>query len=114
MPAALDLLVEVGVDARSAPWLFDISAVGSNLVSNVPATMLLLPLATEPGAGVVLALSSTFAGNLFIVGSIANIIVVTTARPLGVEIDFRTHAATGVPVTVASLAIAGTWLAFVA
>jgi Na+/H+ antiporter NhaD/arsenite permease-like protein len=40
-----------------------------------------------------------------------NIIVVTTARPLGVAIDFRTHLRTGLPVTVATLAIAALWLA---
>jgi Na+/H+ antiporter NhaD/arsenite permease-like protein len=85
-----------------------ISAV--NVVSNVPATMLLLPSATHPLAGPILALSSTFAGNLFIVGSIANIIVVTTSRPLGVEIDFFTHARTGVPVTLSTRGIAAAWL----
>jgi len=42
--------------------------------------MLLLPVAAQqPLAGPLLALSSTFAGNLFIVGSIANIIVVDAA-----------------------------------
>lgn len=107
---AMAALAESGVDASGAPWLFVVSAVLSNLVSNVPATMLLLPLASEPTAGAVLALSSTLAGNLFIVGSIANIIVVTTAKPLGVGIDFRTHAKTGLPVTFATLAIAAGWL----
>ena len=72
--------------------------------------MLLLPSATHPQAGAVLALASTLAGNLLIVGSIANIIVVTAARPLGVTIDFRTHLRTGVPVTIATLAIAAAWL----
>ena len=82
----------------------------SNLVSNVPATMLLLPSATHPHAGAVLALASTLAGNLMIVGSIANIIVVDAARPFGVSIGFRTHLRTGVPVTIATLAIAALWL----
>jgi Na+/H+ antiporter NhaD/arsenite permease-like protein len=41
--------------------------------------MLLLPWATHPMAGLLLALVSTFAGNLLIVGSIANIIVVDAA-----------------------------------
>ena len=70
-----------------------------------------LRYATHPMAGAILGLSSTFAGNLLIVGSIANIIVVTAARPLGVTIDFRIHARTGVPVTVATLAIGALWLA---
>src|SRR5690606_20719121 len=96
MDAGLALLADMGLDAAQPHWLFVLSALLSNLVSNVPATMLLLPAATHPLAGPILALSSTLAGNLFILGSIANIIVVTTAKPLGVNIDFVTHAKTGV------------------
>jgi Na+/H+ antiporter NhaD/arsenite permease-like protein len=58
----------------------------------------------------VLALTSTFAGNLLIVGSIANIIVVEEAGRRGVGIDWRAHARTGIPVTFATLAIAAVWL----
>jgi Na+/H+ antiporter NhaD/arsenite permease-like protein len=69
---------------RRAPGaLFGLSVVLSNLVSNVPATMLLLPSATHPQAGPILALASTLAGNLMIVGSIANIIVVTAREGWG-------------------------------
>lgn len=107
---SLETLRGAGVDVGRPAWLFVSSAVLSNLVSNVPATMLLLPVATHPDAGAILALSSTFAGNLFIVGSIANIIVVTSARLLGVELDFRTHVRTGVPVTLLTLALAALWL----
>lgn len=103
-------LLDAGVDLSNYRVLFLASAVLSNLVSNVPATMLLLPVATTPSAAMVLALSSTLAGNLFIVGSIANIIVVAGARSAGVEITFRKHLSTGVPVTVATLAIAALWL----
>jgi Na+/H+ antiporter NhaD/arsenite permease-like protein len=86
--------------------LFAASFVLSNVVSNVPAVMLLLPFAHHPAAGPLLALSSTLAGNLFIVGSIANIIVVDAARRKGVEISWRRHAAIGVPVTLSTLAVA--------
>ena len=97
------------------PWqLFAASAVLSNLVSNVPAVMLLLPAARSELAGPVLALSSTLAGNLLIVGSIANIIVIEQARRLGVRIDGRTHRRVGIPITLATLAIAGGWLAVLA
>jgi Na+/H+ antiporter NhaD/arsenite permease-like protein len=82
----------------------------SNLVSNVPAVMLLLPAARHPQAGAILALSSTLVGNLIIVGSIANIIVVDQAARLNVRISWRDHARTGVPVTVATLAVAAGWL----
>jgi len=83
----------------------------SNLVSNVPAVMLLLPAATDETAGLVLALSSTLAGNLLIVGSIANIIVVAAAQRNGVRIGWREHARVGVPVTFATAAIAGGYFA---
>jgi Na+/H+ antiporter NhaD/arsenite permease-like protein len=82
----------------------------SNLVSNVPAVMLLLPSATHEVAGPILALASTLAGNFFIVGSIANIIVVDHAQRLGVSISWRTHARVGIPVTVLTLAVAAGWL----
>lgn len=99
-----------GVDIRRSGWLFVVTALLSNLVSNVPAVMLLLPSATGLEAGTVLALSSTLAGNLFIVGSIANIIVVDQAAPLGVSITFRDHARVGIPVTLGTLAVAAVWL----
>jgi Na+/H+ antiporter NhaD/arsenite permease-like protein len=113
MTRMLDFLRVHGADASHPAALFGLSAVLSNVVSNVPATMLLLPSATHPQSGAILALASTFAGNLFIVGSIANIIVVNAARPLGVTIDFRTHVRTGVPVTLVTLAIAAGWVALV-
>ncbi len=103
-------LSSAGVDLRDLGWLFVVTPVLSNLVSNVPAVMLLLPAATGAYAGAVLALTSTFAGNLLIVGSIANIIVVEQAARQGIAIDWRTHAKTGVPVTLATLAIAAVWL----
>ena len=82
------------------------------MVSNVPAVMLLLPAATQPFSGPMLALVSTLAGNLLIVGSIANIIVVDAARRQGIAIDWRRHARTGVPVTLATLAITAAWFAW--
>jgi Na+/H+ antiporter NhaD/arsenite permease-like protein len=111
MQVTLRTLSDSGIDAAEPSSLFVLGVVLSNIVSNVPATMLLLPAATHPSAGTILALTTTFAGNLLIVGSIANIIVVSTAEPLGVRIDFRTHAATGIPVTLATLSIAAAWLA---
>ena len=99
-----------GVDLADVRWLFPVTAVLSNLVSNVPAVMLLLPHASHPLAGPVLALASTLAGNLLIVGSIANIIVVDQAAALGVRIGWREHARVGIPVTLVTLSIAALWL----
>jgi Na+/H+ antiporter NhaD/arsenite permease-like protein len=103
-------LASSGIDLHHPAWLFLVTIVLSNLVSNVPATMLLLPFSTHPLAGPILALVSTMAGNLFIVGSIANIIVVDQANRFGVHISWRDHAKTGVPVTLLTLGLAGLWL----
>lgn len=111
---ALNWLLAQGLDL-SQPWpLFGATLALSNLVSNVPAVMLLLPGATASTAGPTLALVSTLAGNLLIVGSIANIIVVDAARRAGVVIDWRRHARTGLPVTLLSLACTALWLAWLA
>jgi Na+/H+ antiporter NhaD/arsenite permease-like protein len=110
---AVERLGAWGVEVTHPAPLFVVSAALSNLVSNVPAVMLLLQFARNAELGPVLALSSTLAGNLTIVGSIANIIVVDIAARHGIAIDWRRHARTGVPVTLATLAIAGGWLYFV-
>lgn len=103
-------LRSAGIDLAHPAWLFALTPMLANLISNVPAVMLLLPASSGPLAGPVLALASTLAGNLLIVGSIANIIVVEQASAQGVAIDWRSHARVGVPVTLATLAIAGMWL----
>ncbi len=103
---AVSSLEARGVDPARPEWLFVLTLVLSNLVSNVPAVMLLLPVAHHLRAGLLLGLVSTFAGNLFIVGSIANIIVVDSASRRGTPIDWRTHARTGIPVTIGTLAVA--------
>ena len=82
------------------------SAALSNLVSNVPAVLIFKPfvsrLADPTHAWLVLAMSSTLAGNLTILGSVANLIVTQRARP-DVNIGFWEYARTGVPVTVLTL-----------
>ena len=90
--------------------MFGAAFVLSNIVSNVPAVMLLLPVAQHPFAGPLLALVSTFAGNLLIIGSIANIIVIDAAARRGVVIDWRQHARIGVPVTIATMAVTALYL----
>jgi Na+/H+ antiporter NhaD/arsenite permease-like protein len=110
---AIGWLAERGVDLGAPLALFIATPVLSNLVSNVPAVMLLLPAAQGEGAGLILGLASGLAGNLLIIGSIANIIVVGLASADGVTISWRRHAALGVPVTVSTLMLAGGWLALI-
>ena len=102
---AVALLAAQGMHLNEPGPLLVAGVVLSNLVSNVPAVMLLLPHVQGPQAGLTLALVSTFAGNLLLVGSIANLIVVDLAEKSGVLIDWRDHARIGVPVTLLSLAV---------
>jgi Na+/H+ antiporter NhaD/arsenite permease-like protein len=108
-PRAIDSLAAHGFDPREPEWLFLIAALLSNAVSNA-GRMLLLSL-SSPQAGMVLALSSTLAGNLLISGSVANVIVVESAAGFGIDIGWRRHARTGIPVTLVTLAIAAALLA---
>jgi Na+/H+ antiporter NhaD/arsenite permease-like protein len=103
-------LAAAGVELQQLGPLFVVTFALSNIVSNVPAVMLLLPFSVDPLAGPMLALVSTLAGNLLIVGSIANIIVVASAARRGIRIDWRRHARVGVPVTLMTLAICALYL----
>jgi Na+/H+ antiporter NhaD/arsenite permease-like protein len=109
-PQLVGWLTTQGIDLAQPVTLFFTTLGLSNLVSNVPAVMVLMPLAKGEHVGVTLALVSTMAGNLLIVGSIANLIVVDAARRCGVVIDWRRHARTGVPVAVVTLGIVAGWL----
>ena len=92
-----------------------VTTLFSNLVSNVPAVMLLKSLVknlAEPRkAWLVLAMASTLAGNLTITGSVANIIVVETAKP-DVHISFWDYFRVGLPITVATVVVGALWLAY--
>ncbi|MBU1169970.1 MAG: anion transporter [Proteobacteria bacterium] len=100
-----------GFDLADPLCLTGLSAVLSNIFSNVPAVMLVIPC-LDPihlESWYILAVSSTFAGNLFLLGSIANLIVVEKAEAQGVMISFKEHARIGIPVTLLSLAILVVW-----
>jgi len=95
-------------------WIFTITVAGlCNIVNNVPAVMLLktmVPGFADPHkAWLLLAMASTLAGNLTITGSVANIIVVESAKP-EVEIGFSDYVRAGVPITVLTLLVGWAWL----
>lgn len=103
---AVAALSGAGLSLERPAVLVTLGVLLSNLVSNVPAVMLLLPHLppADPASGHVLALASTFAGNLLLIGSIANLIVADLAAREGVRVDAWRHARIGVPVTLLSLA----------
>lgn len=102
-------LAEQGVAALSG-----VAVVLSNLVSNVPAVLLFRPLV--PGfpdptrAWLTLAMATTLAGNLTLLGSVANLIVAETAKARGVNLSFREYLKAGVPITVGTLILGIVWL----
>ncbi len=108
----VEFLALHGVNLGNLYVLSGVSVALSNLVSNVPAAMLLVKFLdpARPEAWYVLALSSTLAGNLVTIGSIANLITIEQAKAFGVDISFREHARYGVPVTLATLALLAAWI----
>lgn len=110
---AVAALAVQGVHLGDTGPLFAAGLVLSNLVSNVPAVMLLLPHVQGPGAaaaGLTLALVTTLAGNLLLVGSIANLIVADLAAQQGIAMDWKAHARIGIPVTLLTLTVVAGWL----
>jgi Na+/H+ antiporter NhaD/arsenite permease-like protein len=110
-----DLFASIGrLRLDSIPVLSGTTAVLSNLVSNVPAVMLIkpfvAPLKDHDTAWLVIAMASTLAGNFTVLGSIANLIVVQRAAVSGVEIGFWDHFRVGAPLTLITLAIGTLWL----
>ncbi len=103
-------LEAVDINLARPAWLYAVTAALSNVVSNVPAVMLLLPGHASPQQSTLLAVSSTLAGNLLLPGSLANLIVAGQAERLGVRLGFLEHARVGLPVTIATLAVSGWWL----
>jgi Na+/H+ antiporter NhaD/arsenite permease-like protein len=104
---------------RSVDLLSAVSAALSNVVSNVPAVLFLEPVAQafpEPAretAWLALAMSSTLAGNLTVLGSVANLIVVEAASRDGVQVTFWEYCKVGIPLTLLTLALGIGWLQFV-
>jgi Na+/H+ antiporter NhaD/arsenite permease-like protein len=107
--AAVRPLAEQGVATLTL-----VAAVLSNIVSNVPAVMLFRPLI--PGfpdpqrAWLTLAMATTMAGNLTLLGSVANLIVAEIAAQRGVRLTFGEYLKAGVPITLVSLMVGVVWL----
>lgn len=129
MFASLFIVVRVFQLHGGADWKWDSSGGGtsvfsltvltaflSNIVSNVPAVMILAPFAqtgfpTAPSTGwLTLAMASTLAGNLTVLGSVAHIIVFEIGRRDGVVVSFWDYVKVGAPLGVLTLALGVVWL----
>jgi Na+/H+ antiporter NhaD/arsenite permease-like protein len=110
-----DIIAAVGrLHLDRVPVLAAVTAVLSNLVSNVPAVLMLKPfvepLKNHDTAWLTIAMASTLAGNFTVLGSIANLIVVQRAGSSGVTIGFWDYFRVGAPLTLITLAIGTLWL----
>lgn len=96
------------------PVLAAVTAIVSNIVSNVPAVLMIRPF-IEPMpnhdlAWLTVAMASTLAGNFTVLGSIANLIVVQKAAARGIVISFWDYFRVGAPLTLITLGIGVFWL----
>jgi Na+/H+ antiporter NhaD/arsenite permease-like protein len=110
-----DLIAQVGRwHLDQVPILSVVTAVLSNLASNVPAVLMMKPfvqsLHDHATAWLTIAMASTLAGNFTILGSIANLIVVQKAATRGVVISFWDYFRVGAPLTVITLVIGTLWM----
>ncbi len=91
-----------------------VSAILSNIISNVPAVLILSPavfkIPNPETVWLALAMSSTFAGNLTLIGSVANLIVAESAKKRGVKLEFYEYLKVGLPVTLITLILGILWL----
>jgi Na+/H+ antiporter NhaD/arsenite permease-like protein len=94
--------------------LTGVAVILSNLVSNVPAVMLFRPiiptLAAPTEAWLTLAMATTLAGNLTLIGSVANLIVAELARSRGVHLSFTEYLKAGTPIAILTLIIGVAWM----
>lgn len=105
-------LAEQGLLPDRLSVLTPLTLAASNTIGNVPAVILFIKLVPDLSEGVLtaLALLSTYAGNLLLTGSLCNIIVAERASATGVSLSFVDFARSGIPMTLASLAVTVLWL----
>jgi len=105
-------LIDYGLLPDRLSVLMPLTLAMSNTIGNVPSDILLLQVWDHPPheALYALALLSTFAGNLLLTGSLANLIVAERAAAVGASLPFLAHARAGIPITILTSAVAALWL----
>ena len=110
-----EMIAAVGrLRLETVPVLATVTAGLSNLLSNVPAVLVLKPFVASvqnpQRAWLVIAMASTLAGNFTLVGSVANLIVAQRAQARGVTIGFWPYFKVGAPLTVLTIMLGMWWL----
>ncbi|MBD2340062.1 anion transporter [Calothrix sp. FACHB-156] len=108
----LNLLQPFTHAVNTSASFLTVTAILSNLISNVPAVLLLHPLIPKDDTHywLLLAAGSTLAGNLTLFGSVANLIVVEAATNLGYKLTFIEHLRFGIPLTLFTLILTYLWI----
>jgi Na+/H+ antiporter NhaD/arsenite permease-like protein len=108
----LNFLAAHGLLPSRLSVMAPVTLAASNTIGNVPAVILIIKLIPNLSDAALtgLALLSTFAGNLLLTGSMCNIIVAERAANVGTRLSFLDFARSGIPITLASLAITAAWL----
>jgi len=115
LPATQQLfrdLIDFGLLPDRLSVLMPLTLTMSNTIGSVPSDFLLLQVGDHPPqeALYALALLSTFAGNLLLTGSLANLILAERAAAVGASLPFLAHARAGIPITILTSAVAALWL----
>ena len=109
MSGMINLFQEGSGGSLGSVWgLSAFCAILSNLISNVPAVMLLAPFVSSIGSSTIwltLAASCTLAGNATILGAAANVIVAETGERMNVQISFWKFIKIGLPITLVTLIV---------
>ena len=107
-------LQSIGLLPDNLAVLTPLTLLMSNTIGNVPSVILLLQIWPSPpqGALYALALLSSLSGNLLVVGSFTNLIVLERGAAFGVRISFADYARAGIPITLLSMGFAVFWLAW--
>lgn len=112
--AGLAWLRGAGLAPNALAGMAPLALLLSNGIGNVPAVILITSVWQDAGPGALygLALMTTLAGNLLLVGSFANLIVAERAKSVGVTLGFIDFARAGIPMALISMAVAAAWLAW--
>jgi Na+/H+ antiporter NhaD/arsenite permease-like protein len=108
----LNLLAPFTAWVDDPAGLIGVTAILSNLISNVPAVLLIEPLISQEDtrSWLMLAAGATLAGNLSLFGAVANLITAEAAARLGYKLTFWEHLRFGLPLTMLTLSIVYFWV----
>jgi len=107
-----NIFSDAGLSFKNPYWYTAFVAIISNLVSNVPAVLLIGSFTTGTNYWLDLAMSSTLAGNMTVIGAAANLIVLEIASLNGIEISWKEFLKIGIPLSIVTI-IAGTYIIFI-